>query len=192
LIVIILVHFIKNCAIVGSSSIRIGSCSISFIKSLRNILFVTVWIEGNSFAQSRTSSGVQTLSGIFPMLSISPVSDTFAVAHQDRSTSFESIKLYNFSHKLTIGDDCAISWNCQFLDDDHQEIFYSDKQQKKNGIIIGNHVWIGCGAQIYKGTVIPNGCVIASNSVVKAEFTSQNSLIGGVPARIIKSNVEWD
>jgi acetyltransferase-like isoleucine patch superfamily enzyme len=96
------------------------------------------------------------------------------------------------SHKLTIGDDCAISWNCQFLDDDHQEIFYPDKQQKKNGIIIGNHVWIGCGAQIYKGTVIPNGCVIASNSVVKAEFTSQNSLIGGVPARIIKSNVEWD
>lgn len=95
------------------------------------------------------------------------------------------------SNKLVIGDDCAISWDCQFLDDDHQEIFYPDKKQKKNGIIIGNHVWIGSGAQIYKGTQIADGCVVAANSVVRGDFDTPNSIIGGNPARLIKTGVKW-
>ena len=50
---------------------------------------------------------------------------------------------------------------------------------------IGNNVWSGCGVKIYKGTVIPDNCVIASNSIVKGVFKEENSLIGGNPASII-------
>jgi acetyltransferase-like isoleucine patch superfamily enzyme len=94
-------------------------------------------------------------------------------------------------HKLTIGDNCAISWNCQFLDDDFHEISYFERRKSENSIIIGNNVWIGCGAKIYKGTVIPNGCVIASDSIVKGVFHIENSLIGGNPAKVIKEEIKW-
>lgn len=95
-------------------------------------------------------------------------------------------------HKLQIGDNCAISWNCQFLDDDFHELDYIGKRKHENSIIIGNNVWIGCGVKIYKGTVIPNGCVIASDSIVKGIFEVENSLIGGNPARVIKEKIQWE
>jgi len=94
-------------------------------------------------------------------------------------------------HKLSIGDNCAISWNCQFLDDDFHIISYEGKDDVHNAIEIGNHVWIGCGVKIYKGTRVPDGCVIASDSVVKGIFDKKNCLIGGNPARILKENIQW-
>ncbi|MGB7568321.1 MAG: acyltransferase [Chitinivibrionales bacterium] len=94
-------------------------------------------------------------------------------------------------HGLTIGDNCAISWDCQFLDEDFHEINYLGKKSYGKSIVIGNNVWIGCGAKIYKGTVIPDNCVIASNSIVKGKFNIENCLIGGNPAKIIKENIEW-
>ena len=97
------------------------------------------------------------------------------------------------SHSLKIGDNCAISWNCQFLDDDFHTLNYENKKEKQNnGIIIGNKVLIGCNTSIYKGVVIPNGCVIASDSVIKTSFTEENLLIGGNPARILNRNVKWE
>lgn len=94
-------------------------------------------------------------------------------------------------HKLTIGDNCAISWDCQFLDEDFHEILYDGKKNGEKSIVIGDNVWIGCGVKIYKGTIIPNNCVIASNSIVKGVFKDEKTLIGGNPAKIIKDNVEW-
>lgn len=95
-------------------------------------------------------------------------------------------------HYLEIGDNCIISWGCQFLDDNLHEISYQGRKKRGNSIIIGDNVWIGCGVKIYNGTVIPDGCVIASDSIVKGIFNVEKSLIGGNPARIIKENIEWE
>lgn len=94
-------------------------------------------------------------------------------------------------HYLAIGDNCVISWNCQFLDEDFHQISYLDKKKDENSIIIGNNVWIGNGVKIYQGTIIPDGCVIASDSIVRGVFTVKNAIIGGYPAKIIKENIEW-
>ena len=94
-------------------------------------------------------------------------------------------------HKLSIGDNCAISWNCQFLDEDFHTIDYAEKKETPNSIEIGNHVWIGCGVKVYKGTKIPGGCVVASDTVLKGKFDKENCLIGGNPAKILKENIQW-
>jgi acetyltransferase-like isoleucine patch superfamily enzyme len=94
--------------------------------------------------------------------------------------------------KLEIGTNCIISWNCQFLDSDFHNIEYENKKDQTHiGISIGNNVWIGCGVKLYKGTVIPDGCVIAADSIVRGVFVEKNSLIGGNPAKVIKSNITW-
>ncbi|MCC9166595.1 acyltransferase [Pontibacter harenae] len=95
-------------------------------------------------------------------------------------------------HRLSIGKNCAISWNCQFLDEDFHQIQYEEKKENNSlGISIGDSVWIGSNVSIFKGTVIPKGCVVASNTVVKNKFYEENVLIAGNPAKIIKRNVTW-
>ena len=92
---------------------------------------------------------------------------------------------------LLIGDGCAISWGCQFLDTDFHQIDYAGKVDRGNGIQIGNKVLICCNSTILKGSVIPDGCVVAAGSVVNKAFSEPNSLIAGVPARVMKSGVSW-
>ena len=100
--------------------------------------------------------------------------------------------LFVVMKRLTIGDNCSISWNCQFLDSDFHQIEYDGKSRTSEGIIaIGNHVWIGCNVKVYKNSFIADGCIVASDSVVKSEFRESNCLIAGNPAKIIKRNVSW-
>jgi acetyltransferase-like isoleucine patch superfamily enzyme len=94
-------------------------------------------------------------------------------------------------HSLRIGNNCIVSWNCQFLDEDFHSISYANKKSTNNGIEIGNNIWIGCGVKIYRGSIIADGCVVASDSIVRGEFKQENCLIAGNPARIIKENIHW-
>ena len=95
-------------------------------------------------------------------------------------------------HKLEIGDNCAISWDCQFLDEDFHKITSSgESKMSTNEIYIGNNVWIGCGVKVYKGAYVASGSVVASDSIVKGVFKQKNCLIGGHPARVLKENITW-
>lgn len=94
-------------------------------------------------------------------------------------------------HGITIGDECAISWGCEFLDEDFHDITYSGKNEKVASIEIGRHVWVGSNVTVLKGVVISDGCVIASGSVVSSVFEKKNCLIAGNPAKVIKENITW-
>lgn len=94
--------------------------------------------------------------------------------------------------RLKIGDNCIISWNCQFLNEDTHEIHYEGKKSKNREILIGNNVWIGNNVSIYAGTVIADNCVVASDTVVKSSYNQSHLLIGGIPSKILKENVTWN
>lgn len=55
----------------------------------------------------------------------------------------------------------------------------------RRGIIIGDNCWIGAKVTILDGVTIGNGCVIAAGAVVNRCFPD-NSVIGGIPAKLIK------
>lgn len=63
--------------------------------------------------------------------------------------------------------------------------------KKTKPIRIGNHVWIGLRATILKCVTIGDGAVIAAGAVVTKDVPPK-SLVGGVPARVISTNVEWE
>ena len=90
---------------------------------------------------------------------------------------------------LTVGAGCAISWDCQFLDSDHHAL--DDRPVGKAPIVIGDRVWIGSGVTVLKGARIAAGCVVAAGAVVTGIFDEPGTLIGGVPARVLRHGVRW-
>jgi acetyltransferase-like isoleucine patch superfamily enzyme len=91
------------------------------------------------------------------------------------------------SQSITIGRDCAISWNVTILDDDG----HGDGPPPYSApIVIGDRVWIGCNATILKGVTIGSGSIVAAGAVVTRSCPPR-SLIAGVPARIVRQDVEW-
>ena len=99
--------------------------------------------------------------------------------------------------EIIIGTDSRISTHlCARTDDGHTIIDISNPHKAINkpafGIHIGKHVWIGQEVMILKDVVIPDGCIVATRSLVTKRNFKQNSLLAGAPAKIIKSNVTWD
>lgn len=91
------------------------------------------------------------------------------------------------SCSITIGNDVAISHNVTIMDADFHNIEgISDCDPVK----IGDHVWIGTKATILKGVSIGNGAIIAAGAVVTKDIP-EKALAAGVPAKVIKENVEW-
>lgn len=91
--------------------------------------------------------------------------------------------------KIVIGDDVAISHNVTIMDSDAHEILGSCHSETEP-VKIENHVWIGSGAKILKGVTIGEGAVIAAGTVVTRDVP-RNSMAAGMPARIIKEEIEW-
>lgn len=59
-------------------------------------------------------------------------------------------------------------------------------------ISIGEHVWIGNRVIITKGVSIPNDCVVGTGAIVTHPVAESHSVIAGVPAKVVKHNINWD
>lgn len=99
---------------------------------------------------------------------------------------------YGGAGGVVIGNDCIFGNYVSIHPENHN---YDDtdipiRLQGVNhkGITIGNNCWIGAKATILDGTIIGNGCIVAAGAVVTGHFPD-NVIIGGVPAKIIKSRI---
>ena len=95
--------------------------------------------------------------------------------------------------KCTIGDDVIIAANVSTMSgknhhyvDDLSLTFYKSGGETKK-IRINNNIWIGTHAVIMEN--VASGTVIGAGAVVTKEFPD-NSIIGGVPARLIRARGE--
>lgn len=91
--------------------------------------------------------------------------------------------------KISIGENVVISEGVSIRDSDNHQILNS-KHIKTQPIRIGNNVWIGINVTILKGVTIGDGSVIAAGAVVNKDVLPK-SLVGGVPAKLIKNPIEW-
>lgn len=90
-------------------------------------------------------------------------------------------------NKIEIGERCAISHDFTIMDSDAHEI---NGKKNAEAVHIGNHVWIGTRVTILNGVTVGDGAVIAAGAVVTRNVPSK-TLVAGVPAKVIKDNIDW-
>lgn len=107
------------------------------------------------------------------------------------------IRMNDGYEKIFIGKDCLFSWGIKMRSSDGHSVIDLNSDNAVNlpaDIYIGNHVWVGEDVKILKSVFIPNNCVLGGFSVVTKKFSEQdsNSIIAGFPAKVVKSNINWD
>lgn len=90
---------------------------------------------------------------------------------------------------ITIGQGVAISENLSIWDSD-THVIKGKESEMAQPITIGNHVWVGTNVTILKGVTIGDGAIIAAGAVVTKSIPA-GCMAAGVPAKVIKENVEW-
>lgn len=122
----------------------------------------------------------------------------------------ESFRLFppfytDFGKNITLGKDVFINSGCHFQDQggifigdgsmighnvvlatiNHDLDPNNDRKNHYAPITIGKHVWIGSNATVLAGVSIGDWAVVGAGAVVTKDVPSK-SVVGGIPARIIK------
>jgi len=108
------------------------------------------------------------------------------------NNSYMNDSLIQCESKIIIGDNCAIAGGVIIQDTDFHPTFDENgvRREHTKPIYIGNHVWICSNAIILKGVTIGDGAIIAAGAVVTKDVPAK-CLIGGNPAKVLKTNVIW-
>lgn len=94
-----------------------------------------------------------------------------------------------FNH-ITIGSNCAISWNTNIFDGNaHELVVAGVPRPRTRPLHIGDNVWIGTGATVL-GATIGASSVVGAGSVVTADVPSK-VVVAGNPARVVRENISW-
>jgi acetyltransferase-like isoleucine patch superfamily enzyme len=92
------------------------------------------------------------------------------------------------SNNIKIGDNTIIGWDTEICDTDYPQ---ADQDAPIAAPIeIGNKVFIGRHVTIMKGVKIGDGSIVAAGAVVTKDVPPK-CLVAGIPACVIKENVEW-
>ncbi|HOZ74429.1 MAG TPA: acyltransferase [Flavobacterium sp.] len=91
---------------------------------------------------------------------------------------------------IEIGNDVIMGSYISFHSENH---IFQDKDRlireqgvTSKGIKIGNNIWVGAKVAFLDGCVVGDNSVVAAGAVVTGVFP-ENSIIGGVPAKVIKT-----
>ncbi|HEX5655522.1 MAG TPA: DapH/DapD/GlmU-related protein [Chitinophagaceae bacterium] len=126
----------------------------------------------------------------------------------DNSTRIFPPFYTNFGRFITLGKNVFINHACSFLDmggiiieDDvligpkvcliteSHPLEPADRQTLLlKQIVIKRNAWIGAGATILPGITIGENAVVAAGAVVSKDVPA-NTVVGGIPAKIIKANI---
>jgi len=116
----------------------------------------------------------------------------------------DEYKDYHYSRRLEVCDDALITSRHYFdlsgslIFGERSWIAGIDSQFwthgagiKERDIKIGSDCYIGSAVRFSPGSSIGDNVLVAMGSVVSGAIPESNALVGGVPAKVLKSNYNW-
>ena len=92
---------------------------------------------------------------------------------------------------IFIGDGALIGHNVVLATLNHAKSPQDRSSMLPAPIHIGKNVWIGANATVLPGVTIGDGAIVAAGAVVTRDIP-ENTIVGGVPAKVIRTISEED
>ncbi len=90
---------------------------------------------------------------------------------------------------IIIGNDVIMGSYISFHSENHNfsdhNLLIREQGVTSKGIVIGNNIWVGAKVTFLDGCRVGNNSVVAAGAVVNGIYPD-NSIIGGVPAKVLK------
>lgn len=95
--------------------------------------------------------------------------------------------------EIRIGRDCLFSSEVHVrTGDSHSVLNLEGKRINPSAdITIGDHVWMGTKTTCLKGAAVPDNSIVGACALVTGKFTQPHSALAGVPAKVVKQDVDW-
>lgn len=110
--------------------------------------------------------------------------------HLGTRSGFGDFCHFGASGGVWIGDNVLGGSYVSFHSQDHvfEDVnrLIRDQGVSESGISVGNDCWIGAKATFLDGAAIGDHCIVAAGTVVRGQYPA-NSVIGGVPSRLIRT-----
>ncbi len=121
---------------------------------------------------------------------------TKLLVHTGASLSVGSRTRINGAHisvkkAMVIGENVRIGPYALIMDSDFHDVYDRERGGKAGEVRIGDDVWIASKVIILKGVKIGTGAIVCAGAVVTKDV-APFSMVGGVPARLIKYLIEPD
>lgn len=94
---------------------------------------------------------------------------------------------------ITIGNDCLFSSDIQLRTGDSHSVLDLEGRRvnASEDISIGDHVWVGTRAFLNKGAKVPPHSIVGACALVTKAFDQPHCALAGVPAKVVKTGVDW-
>lgn len=95
--------------------------------------------------------------------------------------------------KVSIGEGCMFSFFVKMNTGSHTlfDNVTGENISHRDGITLGDHVWVGMGATFVDGCTVGDGSVIGASSVVTKDIPSHVTCAGN-PVRVLREVVRWE
>ncbi len=94
---------------------------------------------------------------------------------------------------VSIGEDCMLANDIDIRTGDSHSVIDTQTGERLNfagDVVLGRHVWIAPHTVVLKGVNIGENSIIATGAVV-TKSCGPGVIVGGNPARVIKTGVSW-
>jgi acetyltransferase-like isoleucine patch superfamily enzyme len=109
--------------------------------------------------------------------------------HLGRNVSIHQNCYIDAIGSITIGNAVAIAHQTSILSFEHTwdnpTVAIQDHPVRIAPVVIKDDVWVGCGCRILAGVTVESRTIVAAGAVVTKDVSS-HTIVGGVPARLIK------
>jgi len=157
--------------------VKLGFVGTSFLDRKKNLGVIE--LNGKWIISGKADIGVGTALCINGLLTTS---------HDFKCTGGSKIICYK---EIFFGKEVLISWETTIIDTDFHNIFFENELINENEqISIMDNVWIGFGVKVLKGSFIPTGSVIGSNSIISKKLQHKNSIYIE-DGKVIRKNINW-